>query len=85
VKCSLEVCEQRDVKGFYKKARAGILKNFTGIDDPYEEPEHPEIVVETDKMTVEKSVEKIMNYLEEKGYINKWKGESTLKKALDIK
>ena len=80
VKCSLEVCEQRDVKGFYKKARAGILKNFTGIDDPYEEPEHPEIVVETDKMTVEKSVEKIMNYLEEKGYINKWKGESTLKK-----
>jgi len=85
VKCSLEVCEQRDVKGFYKKARAGILKNFTGIDDPYEEPEHPEIVVETDKMTVEKSVEKIMNYLEEKGYINKWKGESTLKEALDIK
>jgi len=85
VKCSLEVCEQRDVKGFYKKARAGILKNFTGIDDPYEEPENPEIVVETDKMTVEKSVEKIMNYLEEKGYINKWKGESTLKKALDIK
>ncbi len=74
VKCSLDVCEQRDVKGFYKKAREGIIKNFTGIDDPYEEPEHPEIVVETDKMTVEKSVEKIMNYLEEKGYINKWKG-----------
>lgn len=69
----------RDIKGFYKKARAGIIKNFTGIDDPYEEPEHPEIVVETDKMTVEKSVEKIMNYLEEKGYINKWKGNPTLK------
>lgn len=79
VKCSLDVCERRDIKGFYKKARAGIIKNFTGIDDPYEEPEHPEIVVETDKMTVEKSVEKIMNYLEEKGYINKWKGNPTLK------
>lgn len=85
VKCSLDVCERRDIKGFYKKARAGIIKNFTGIDDPYEEPEHPEIVVETDKMTVEKSVEKIMNYLEEKGYINKWKRKSTLKEVLDIK
>jgi adenylylsulfate kinase len=85
VKCSLDVCEQRDVKGFYKKAREGIIKNFTGIDDPYEEPEHPEIIVETDKMTVEKSVEKIMNYLEEKGYINKWKEESTLKEIIDIK
>lgn len=85
VKCSLKVCEQRDVKGFYKKARAGMIKNFTGIDDPYEEPEHPEIVVETDKMTVEKSVEKIMNYLEEKGYINKWKEESTLRELIDTK
>jgi len=85
VKCSLDVCERRDIKGFYKKARAGIIKNFTGIDDPYEEQEHPEIVFVTDNMTVEKSVEKIMNYLEEKGYINKWKGESTLKEALDIK
>ena len=84
IKCSLEVCEQRDVKGFYKKARAGIIKNFTGIDDPYEEPEHPEIVVETDKMTVEKSVEKIINYLEEKEYIDKWKGESTPREVLDI-
>ena len=85
VKCSLDVCEQRDVKGFYKKARAGIIKNFTGIDDPYEEPEHPEIRVETDEMNVEESVEKIMNYLEERGYINKWKGESNLKETIDIK
>ena len=85
IKCALDVCEQRDVKGFYKKARQGIIKNFTGIDDPYEEPERPEIVVETDKMTVEESVEKIMNYLEERGYINKWKGESTLKETVDIK
>jgi len=85
VKSSLEVCEKRDVKGFYKKARAGIIKNFTGIDDPYEEPEHPEIIVETDKMTVEKSVKKIMNYLEEKGCIDKWKGESTLREIIDTK
>lgn len=85
IKCSLEVCEQRDVKGFYKKARAGIIKNFTGIDDPYEVPEHPEIIVETDKMTVEESVNKIMNYLEEKGYINKWKRESTPRELIDTK
>ncbi len=69
VKCPLEVCEQRDVKGLYQKARAGIIKNFTGIDDPYEEPENPEIVVETDKETLEESVNKIIKYLEEKGYL----------------
>ncbi len=69
VKCPLEVCEQRDVKGLYKKARAGIIKNFTGIDDPYEEPENPEIIVETDKETLEESVNKIISYLKEKGYL----------------
>ena len=69
VKCPLEVCEQRDVKGLYKKAREGIIKNFTGIDDPYEEPLNPEIVVETDKETLEESVNKIINYLKEKGYL----------------
>ncbi len=69
VKCPLEVCEQRDVKGLYKKAREGIIKNFTGIDDPYEEPKNPEIIVETDKETLEESVNKIINYLKEKGYL----------------
>ncbi|RMA93319.1 adenylyl-sulfate kinase [Hydrogenothermus marinus] len=69
VKCPLEVCEQRDVKGLYKKARQGIIKNFTGIDDPYEEPENPEIVVETDKMSLEESVKKIIDYLENKKII----------------
>ncbi len=69
VKCPLEVCEQRDVKGLYKKARAGIIKNFTGIDDPYEEPENPEIIVETDKESLEESVNKIIKYLEKKGYL----------------
>ena len=69
VKWPLEVCETRDVKGLYKKAREGLIKNFTGIDDPYEEPENPEIVVETDKEPLEESVEKIIGYLRKKGYL----------------
>ena len=69
VKCPLRVCEQRDVKGHYKMARQGIIKNFTGIDDPYEEPEHPEQVIETDRMTIDESVEHVIQYLAEKGYI----------------
>ncbi len=69
VKCPIEICEQRDVKGLYKKAREGVIKNFTGIDDPYEEPLNPEIVVETDKETLEESVNKIIKYLEENKYI----------------
>ena len=56
VDAPLEVCEQRDVKGLYKKARAGQVANFTGISSPYERPSHPDIVVPTDKMTVEASV-----------------------------
>ena len=69
VKCPLIVCEQRDVKGHYKMARQGILKHFTGIDDPYEEPDRPERVIETDRMTVDDGVDHIIRYLEEKGYI----------------
>jgi adenylylsulfate kinase len=69
VKCPLEVCEQRDVKGHYKMAKQGIIKNFTGVDDPYEEPEHPEIVVETERVTVDESVEGIIRFLKERGYI----------------
>ncbi|MCD6463610.1 MAG: adenylyl-sulfate kinase [Thermotogae bacterium] len=65
VKCPMEVLIERDPKGLYKKALAGEIKNFTGIDDPYEEPENPEIVVETDKETVEESLAKILKYLEE--------------------
>ena len=52
----LEVCEQRDVKGLYKKARAGEVKNFTGISSPYESPTHPDVVIATDRMSVEESV-----------------------------
>ena len=63
VSASLDECEKRDIKGLYKKARAGQIKNFTGIDDPYEEPENAEIVVNTDSQTVEDSVDQIVDYL----------------------
>ncbi|MFC1598234.1 adenylyl-sulfate kinase [Patescibacteria group bacterium] len=60
VKCSLETCEERDPKGLYKKARAGEIKEFTGIDSPYEEPMDPEIIVETDKMDIDEAVEHLV-------------------------
>lgn len=69
VDCSLDVAESRDPKGLYKKARAGEIKNFTGIDDPYEEPTAPEIHLKTDQMTLEEEVNVIIDYLEEKGII----------------
>lgn len=68
-KSSLEVCIQRDVKGFYRKALAGEIKNYTGIDDPYEEPLNPEVVLDTDRETPEASVQKIMGKLERLGYL----------------
>lgn len=63
VDCSLSVAEERDPKGLYKKARAGEIKNFTGIDDPYEAPENPEIHLKTDEMTIEEEVGIIVDYL----------------------
>ncbi len=68
-RCSLETCIQRDVKGLYKKALAGEIRNYTGIDDPYEEPLNPEIVLETDKETPRESLAKIMQKLEVLGYL----------------
>ncbi|MFT4155751.1 adenylyl-sulfate kinase [Parafilimonas sp.] len=68
---SLEVCESRDTKGLYKKARAGEIKNFTGISDPYEAPVSPELTVDTGNQTLEESAQAVLNYLEEKGYIEK--------------
>ena len=65
VKAPLSVCEVRDPKGLYKKARDGIIKEFTGISAPYEEAENPEIIIETDKLSVEESVDVIANYLKE--------------------
>ena len=60
VDAPLEICEQRDVKGLYKKARAGEVKNFTGISSPYEKPANPDIVIATDKMSVEQSIDVLM-------------------------
>ncbi|TVP84734.1 MAG: adenylyl-sulfate kinase [Alkalicoccus sp.] len=69
VKCGLAACEKRDPKGLYKKARAGEIKGFTGIDAPYEEPEHPELTVETDTQSLEESVEQIIDYLKKENYL----------------
>src|SRR5258708_36786694 len=69
VKCPIEVCRQRDVKGLYKLVDEGKIKNFTGVDDPYEEPEHPDLVIETNKESIEKSVERIFAKLVELGYL----------------
>ncbi|MHC4269502.1 MAG: adenylyl-sulfate kinase [Planctomycetota bacterium] len=69
VKCSVEVCEGRDTKGLYKKARAGEVKDFTGISAPYEEPLNPEITIDSSKLSIEESTRVILNYLEEKGYV----------------
>jgi adenylylsulfate kinase len=69
IKCPVDECEKRDPKGLYEKARKGLIRDFTGIDSPYEEPVNPEIVVETDKYSVEESVEHIIQYLKSMGYI----------------
>ena len=66
VNASLEVCEQRDTKGLYKKARAGEIKQFTGIDAPYEAPTDPEICIETGKLTVQESIAHILEFLRER-------------------
>jgi adenylylsulfate kinase len=70
-KCSLEECMRRDVKGMYKKALEGKIKEFTGVSDPYEEPIGPELVVETDKETLDESVARCVARLEELGYLEK--------------
>jgi hypothetical protein len=66
--CPLEVCEQRDVKGLYRKARAGELKQFTGIDDPYEAPLNPEVTLDTSQESVEQGALKVIGKLEELGW-----------------
>jgi adenylylsulfate kinase len=69
VKCSLDVLVARDIKGLYKKAIAGEIKNFTGVSDPYEEPLQPEVLVESDKETVAESARRIVQHLESKGWL----------------
>ncbi|MGE7684127.1 adenylyl-sulfate kinase [Peribacillus simplex] len=63
IKCPIEECEVRDPKGLYDKARKGIIKDFTGIDSPYEEPEKPEIILESDQYSIEECVEQVIGYL----------------------
>lgn len=65
----LEICEQRDPKGLYKRARKGEIKNFTGIDDPYEEPENPDLVIKSGELTPQEGAMKILGYLVEKGFL----------------
>jgi len=65
-KASIEVCESRDVKGLYKKARLGEIKEFTGISSPYESPTNPDIILETDLLSISDCVDKLVSYLEEK-------------------
>jgi len=72
---SLVTCEQRDTKGLYKKARAGEIPEFTGISAPYEEPESPELVLDTNRQSVEESVDKLVEYLDAKGYLTPTSGE----------
>lgn len=69
LKCAIEVCESRDVKGLYKKARAGEIKEFTGISAPYEEPLQAELVIDTGVDTLEDSVQKVLAYLQNRGIV----------------
>jgi adenylylsulfate kinase len=69
VKASVEECEKRDVKGLYAKARSGEIKEFTGVSDPYEAPENPELTLDTEHQTPEESAQKVLAYLEEQGLI----------------
>lgn len=69
-RCSLDMCEERDVKGLYKRARAGEIKNFTGISSPYEEPENPELIVDTGSLPLEECVAQVINLLRERAIIS---------------
>jgi adenylylsulfate kinase len=69
-RCPVEVCEQRDVKGLYGRARKGEIKNFTGISSPYEEPKTPELVIDTDALNLEESVALVVGLLRKRGVVN---------------
>ena len=67
--CSLDVCESRDVKGLYKKARTGLVKEFTGVSSPYEEPINPELILDTDKLSLDECVERVFDMLKQRGIL----------------
>lgn len=68
-KCSVEECEKRDPKGLYKKARSGEIPEFTGISAPYEAPDHPEIILDTEHESIDQSVDRVIQYLKQHQYI----------------
>ena len=70
VNASLETCEKRDPKGLYKKARAGEIKNFTGISDPYEAPINPELVLDSDNKNIDQLADEVIAYLEKHGIMS---------------
>lgn len=70
-RCPLEICEHRDVKGMYRRARAGEIRDFTGISSPYEEPENPELTVDTASMPLDQCVDQVIGYLQGRGVIPK--------------
>jgi adenylylsulfate kinase len=74
-RCPLEICEQRDVKGLYKRARRGEIPDFTGISSPYEEPEKPELIVDTGLLGLEECIEKVLDMLRERGIIERNNGQ----------
>ncbi|MCW8888562.1 MAG: adenylyl-sulfate kinase [Gammaproteobacteria bacterium] len=69
--CSLDICEERDVKGIYKKAREGAIEHFTGISSPYEKPQNPELTIRTDLLSLDESVQQIVDYLSDRGVLTK--------------
>lgn len=68
-RCPIEICEERDIKGLYKKARAGEIMDFTGVSSPYEEPDNPELVIDSSRMTIEESVGTVMSYLQARSFL----------------
>ena len=69
VRCSIETCEKRDPKGHYRKAKAGVIKEYTGVSSPYEEPESPDVVLDTEKLDVQSSVSAILEFLDRKKFM----------------
>jgi adenylyl-sulfate kinase len=75
-RCPVEKCIERDVKGMYKKALAGEIKGFTGVDDPFDEPTSPEVICDTDQETPQESADKILLYLRSKGFLPAGNGKT---------
>ena len=70
LRCSVDECERRDPKGNYKRARAGIIKDYTGVSSPFEEPENPDIVIDTEDLNLETSVQRVLDLLDKKNFIS---------------